>query len=248
MSKEVWLGQNNLRFWYFRYKDSPYYSLLIISITVSVCLVLFTQVIQPQFENWISIRNEVVETQKRISVLQDNINFMNNLDRGRLNTQLQVSASALPPEKDFGAVLSAISDSAIKSGVTVPDYSFQVGEIASTSGQATAGPQKGLTQIKLSVVVSGNLNGMRQFLIEIGQKLPLSEITAVDINEDQATLNIEFYQKPFPQIVFRDTQPLPALSDSKTALIQRLSSWQSTATQISSSDDSGASSAALPVF
>src|SRR3989442_361008 len=136
MSRDVMLGQNNLRFLYYRYKDSQYVSLGLVVLVVSVCLMLFSRVVIPQFENWFSIRNEVVETNARIDAIKSNINFMQNLDKSQLNTQAQIASSALPTEKDFGAMLNALSDAAVHAGVSLEDFTFQVGNIASASGSS----------------------------------------------------------------------------------------------------------------
>src|SRR3989344_9386493 len=119
MSKRVFFGQSDLRFYYFRYRDSKYYSLSIFLLTIIVCIILLINVIVHQFNNYLSIRQEVIAKKTAIKLINENINFMNNLDKSKLNSQLGTVTRALPVEKDFEGILNALSDSSIRSGVTL---------------------------------------------------------------------------------------------------------------------------------
>src|ERR1700722_7297240 len=105
MSKEVWIGKKGFRYWYYKFRDSDFYPLTTVGLTIIVCFMLLIYWIIPELNNWFSIRNEVIAARSRIAVLQQNINFMNNLDKTTLNQQLQVSTQALPADKDFGDIL-----------------------------------------------------------------------------------------------------------------------------------------------
>jgi len=234
---------NSLFFYYNRFKDSPYYSLSLIVGVVSISLILIFQLIIPQLESWFSIRDEVIATSARISTINQNINFMNNVDKSRLNNELQVSTNALPTEKDLGAILGALSDSALLAGVSFDDFSFQLGTIASGSGQNDDKPSvKDLSTIKLTVVISGSVDGIGKFLKQINEKLPLSEIVSVDGDPEATSVTLQFYQKQFPNIKFQDDRPLTSLSDADVALLQKLSKWQT------SSLKAPAASSSVPLF
>jgi hypothetical protein len=248
MNDDTWLGKNSLRFWYYRYKDSSYYSLSIISLTIIVCIILIVQIIIPQVQSWFSIRDEVIATRERISVLRDNSNFMNNLDRSLLNSQIQIASSALPPEKKFDTILNAISDSALQSSVSLGDFSFHVGNISSSSGQIVDSSQKGLSGIEITLVVASNIDGAKKFLSKVKEKLPLSEVIQVEGGLQSTTITLRFFQKPYPKIVYHDTQPISPVTGANTQLLQRLSSWQVQAPSQSVSLPSGSSSDKVPLF
>lgn len=245
MSKNSLMGQNNLRFLYYRYKDSPYYSFGVAVIILSVSLILFFQIIIPQIENWFSIRNEVIATRARIDTINNNINFMKNIDKAVLNKQVSVMSDALPTEKDFGPIINALSESAVQSGVALDDFQFQVGDTSSSSGKLNNTAQKDLSAIKLTFVLTGDASGIGLFLKEIEEKLPLSEVESVEGDSLSTTVKIQFYQKEFPKIIFKDDQPLPQLSKKQLELINKLSGWQIVQSQESqeTSSESG-----IPLF
>ncbi len=226
MSKEIWLGQKNIRFLYYRYKDSPYYSLFTSVFTVVVCTLLFFKVIIPQVQSWFSVRDEVIVTRKKISILRDNINFMNNIDKSVLNAQLQTVSRALPAEKDFIGVINALSDSAIHSGVSINDYTFQVGKISSTKGRENDGTKNGLPSIAISVTVNGNVNQVKNFLKELQEKLPLSQVLSIDGNTQSTIVSVVFNYKPYSTTALKSDEPLHSISDDQRILINKLSSWQ----------------------
>src|SRR6266700_1937627 len=112
MKTQVWLGQKSVRFWYFRYKDSAYYHLSIIGVIALVSFFLIIKLILPQVQSWFSIRDEVIATNDKLTVLRNNINLVNNLDRNLLTSQVETSSTALPAQQDFAHILSALSHAA----------------------------------------------------------------------------------------------------------------------------------------
>lgn len=245
MSKEIFLKSNDLRLLYFRYKDSSYYTLFIIALVFFVCMLLFFQLIIPQVQNWFSIRNEVIATQARIDVINQNITFMSTIDKPLLENQVKITTSALPFEKDFGGILNALTDASVQAGISLDDYSFQVGNIASISGQQS-NLAKDLSSVKLKISVTGDINGINKFLKEINTKLPLSEVIDVDGEFSSTTVTLQFYQKQFPKIVFRDDKPLVMLPNKYNALLTELEAWMPVVT--SQEQQETASESAVPLF
>lgn len=248
MNDEILLGKNNWKFWYYRYKDSPYYSLTFIVLAILVCAVLIFQVIIPQLQSWFSIRDEVLATQERINIMRNNTNFMNNVDRSVLNNQMQIAFQALPQEKNFDAILTAISDSALRAGVSVGDYSFLVGEVASVSGQSADPTQHGYSSVEITLNLASGVDGTKRFLKEVREKLPLSEVVQVEGNQQISTVTLRFYQKPFPNISFNKAEPIVPVSDANRQLLQQLSSWQANPLPQDLVTPSGSASGAVPLF
>jgi len=240
------LGQNSLRFLYYRYKDSPYYSLGFAGVVLLVSLILFFQIIIPQLQNWFSLRNEISATQNRITTIKNNISQMNNIDKAVLNNQVTVAMDALPTERDFGPIINALSDATIQSGVSLDDFNFQIGDTSSSaSGKLTNKPKEELSIVTLSVIVVGNASQVGSFIKEIGQKLPLSDLELVEGDSVSTTIKIHFYQKELPRIVFRDDEPLPKLSTKQLELINTLSQWQVVSSEESFETSSGSG---IPLF
>lgn len=247
MRNDGWIGKKGLRYWYYRYRDSQYYAMVVIGLSVTVCLLLLFNVIIPQINQWFSIRQQVVETRERIAILEDNINFVNNLDRGRLETQLQNASTALPPEKDFGSMLNVLSNAALNSGVALNDYSFQVGNIASSSGVQTNIKTPGLDSVRITVVVNGQLEGILRFIRTMQTSVPLSEVVSIDGSGQNMSISVQFYQKPYPDITIPETDRLTPIADEKVLLLQELSGWDRP-TRILESTSSSGSGAVVPLF
>jgi hypothetical protein len=245
MSKEVFLKSNDFRLLYFRYKDTPYYTILIISLIFLVCMILISQLIVPQVQNWFSIRDEVIATQARIDVINQNINFMNSIDKVRIEKQVSLTASALPFEKDFGGILNAITDASGKAGVSLDDYSFQVGSIASVSGKQSRAV-KDLSSVRVTIEITGDMEGVASFLKEINTKLPLVDVVEVDGEFNKTKITMDFFQKQFPKIVFKDDQPLVPISKKHQELLVNWESWVPVAEAQVPSEIS--SESALPLF
>lgn len=230
MSKEIFSKNTDIRLLYYRYKDTSYYTIFIISLVFFVCFILFFQVVLPQLQNWFSIRNEVLATRTRIDVINQNISFMNNLDKAQLSNQVTLTTSALPFEKDFTGILNALTDASLKAGVSLDDYSFQIGNIASISGQTRQSRQlrnatRGTSTVRVTISIGGSVTGVNNFLKEINKKLPLSEVIEVEGEFNQTSVTMEFYQKQFPQIVFQDDQPLVPLSGRQQSRLAEFESW-----------------------
>ena len=225
MKEEAWIGKKGARYWYYRYRDSEYYSLVIIGLTIVVGLFLLFGIIIPQLNEWFSIRKQVVEANQRIEVLQANINFTNNLDRARLANQLTIASTALPSEKNFGNMLNVLSSAAIKANVSLSDYSFQVGDVASSSAALSTVKVPGLSYNAITVVVVGPLSSVERFIGALEESSPLSEVVAIDGSAQNISVTVQFYQKPYPTISIPDTQRLTTLPGEKLQLLQKLSGW-----------------------
>lgn len=272
MSKRVFFGQNDIRYFYYRYKDSKYYSISLFALTIFVCVILLFGIIIPQIEKYFSIRKEVIAMREKVSLINQNISFMNTLDKTRLAKQLETVSLALPVEKNFSGILNAISESSVRAGVTLSDFNFSIGEISSksatnvsnmTSGTlpnsssssnlpqaaAAASPNSVLdtTTVDFTVIVSGSIDRVNLFIKEISEKLPISEISSIDNKDNSTTLSLKFHYKPYPDIKYTEDVLIKPLTQDKVLLIDRLSSWRTSAGNEEFTVPNGTNSAA-PLF
>lgn len=245
MSKKVFYGQNDLRFLYYRYKDSSYYSIFVFAITFFVCMILVLNVLLPQIKNYFSIRKEVIAQRIKIKNVRDNINFISSLQRPELNSQLQTTSKALPQYQDFVGILNAISDSALSSGVSIDDFKFTPGEMTVESPGTGSMEDKDLSFMDLAVNIDGDIENIKQFLTEINEKLPLTEVINVDSKKESTIISLRFYHKSYPKISFKEDEPMQPITPEKTALIRKLSSWQNLQLE---NDITSTGSASIPLF
>lgn len=222
MKKEPWRGQNSARFLYFYYKDSPYYSWLFLSIIFSVSIILIFNVIIPQAQGWFSIRDEVLATRQRIAILNSNITFMSNLNKDQIDLRNQLALKALPLEKNFSDVIDAIVGSSIRSNVTVDDFDFSLGQIASFSAKDKKGLQGEIDSVKVQLSLRGSIDGVKNFVKEMSDTFPLSEVDSVDTTSGETAIEIKFYTKDFKDFKIVYDQPVQPISAANSDVLNSL--------------------------
>jgi hypothetical protein len=246
MNQRIFFGKNDLRFYYFRYKDTNLYYISILIASIIVCAILVFQVIIPQAEIYFSVKNEAEDLSSKIKVINNNVNFINSLDKSQLDSQLQIATQALPTDKDFVGIINSISDAAVLSGVSVSDFTFRLNTTNSSSGPAVATSQKGLLPINVIFNIEGSNDGGKRFLQEISKKIPLVEVETVSGDSASLSVNLNFFYKPLPKLSFKEEDPIPVISKDKQDLLKKLSTWQSP--YLNQGGSQSGSSSAAPLF
>lgn len=249
MKREVWRGQNSLRFLYYRYKDSPYYSLIILFIVICACFILILNIIIPQVYNWFSVRDEAIATQVKINTLHRNLDFMSlQINKTTLENNRQLALRALPIDKDFGDIVNSIAISAVKAGVSVDDFSFNPGQISKSNINPTKSGLN-LSSIKVTLSLTGGLKETSKFIAEINEKLPANEIQNVDTSNGRSTISIIFYSKPYKASSIQLDQPIKVISAENGNLLGTLSGWNADMNALyGGNQPPPASSEAVPLF
>lgn len=216
---QISLSSRSLRLLYYRYKDSPFYLISIFIFLILFSLFLFWKVVVPQISNWISINAEIEATEKRIAAIDSNIAYLSTLSNATLEEDYEITSTALPTEKDFVGMLTAVSLSANNASVILDDYSVSIGAITGKKAEIS-----GMGILKLKLTVSGGVDGVQLFLKELHTKLPLSQVTTLQASK-KSTVEIDFYYKPLSTAKFENTTPLPRITSEQQQLIQNLRAW-----------------------
>lgn len=206
---------NTLQALYYHNKNNLMPIMIIIG-----CLVLFLSFILPQIQELFSIRDQENALRAQINSLQTKYNVIQNLDDTSLEDNFRIASKALPSYKDYAGIITGISKAAAKSGVSLSDFSFSVGDLSTKSAMLTAPPS-----ISISLSLRGNLELTKTFIKNLSHQSPLSEIISVEANKSSSTLITNFYYKPFPPLKFSADIPIEPLSNPNNELIQTLSSW-----------------------
>jgi len=217
-NKKVSLNELVLQSLYYRYK-----AFIVPVSTILVCVFLFFFVIIPQFQNFLATKDEITTNVNNLNILKSNLQLVTSLNDDNLNTTLSTATNALPSEKDFNGILSALNNSAAIAGTSLGNYSFSIGDLTGIdqSGKATQLP------LQLNVVVIGDINTAGRFVSALKNQLPISDaISIVSNNDNTNTVTVAFYYATLPKISFTDTVPLPLLSSSDIKLLTTLSSSQ----------------------
>ncbi|HEX8965384.1 MAG TPA: hypothetical protein VF820_03050 [Patescibacteria group bacterium] len=213
-NKPIPINETTFRILYFRFK--PY---LISTAVILVCIILFFQFIIPQIGQWFALRDQVIAEQQKIDVLNQNLNIITKINNATLDKDIQITAAALPSQKDFAAILDAVSNAATTANVSLGDYSFQVGNLSDTA----VGSQ---TNLQLILSIKGGITDVERFIQSLKTQVPLSDVTNVQINSaSSSTLTTVFYFKPFPQFAFNSVTPLIGITAQDDQLIKSLEAY-----------------------
>lgn len=225
MIKEKFRGSSSARFIYYSYKDSPYYSLLLLSVILSFGILLFFGFVIPQFESFFSLRDEAIAARGRISILNSNLAFMSQLNKTALENSRMTVVQALPVEKDFASIISSINQSSRNAGVTIDDYTFGLGPLNSEAPAVQAQNNPGeFIYIKLSL--KGNVSDIKNFIKEMSEKLPLNEVESIEAESDSAFITLKFFNKAYKAPKFNNEDPINPISSQNSLLINKLNTWR----------------------
>jgi hypothetical protein len=220
------LSYKHLYFLYFKYKDTPYFNFTLYSIVLVVSVLLIIFVVIPQGKTWFSIQEEIKETNKRIETITENIRFVKSLDDSLLQRNLFIASTAFPPEKDVSVLLYVINASALKVGVKLDDFSFQVGDIKGKPKPVTS--SSGEQSTKITFNVRGSPQQIDILLHELYAKIPILSVESMRARflfTNSAEVTIVYYYRGFPLISQKPEEPLQGLSEKNTALLSQLSAW-----------------------
>lgn len=188
---------------------------------ILTCIGILLFIVVPQFNNYLKSKEELkVETQK-LELLKNNYNFLLTLDDSQTSTDFKTLSKVLPPNKDFVGIMSAITLAASKTGVSVEDFKFSLGDL-DKDVNASVHPS-----IRIDINIGGDVKNSISFIKELYKTVPASEVSSIKAAGSISTLAISFYYKPFPPKNISSESPIIPLSAKNKSFIESLSSWNS---------------------
>lgn len=218
MNKKFVLDKGVFRILYEKYKQ---YLLPIGILCISV--VLINQLLIPQFNDFLSTKEEEDEYRQSNEILRNNLNFLTNLDTTVLGEQVGIVSTALPVDKDFEGVLTSISSAAVATNVSLDDFTFNVGELS--SGSATLTKER-LPTIRINLTLRGTVPAIKEYINNVSKRFPLIEISKLESSSGITTATVSFYYRPFSTVTINEKAPIQPLSQSQIELINTLLEWQ----------------------
>lgn len=189
-----------------------YKAFLIPIVIMYVCLIVFFQVILPQFQSWLALESQITSDRHRLTVMVRNLNYITRIDNKTVDSNLALSVAALPSEKDFIGILSSIARASVATGVSIGDYSFS-NEALQTNGNKT---------LKAILTLNGSYDTVKHFITALKNELPLADIGEAHLSASGSTISILFFYKDFPHISFHDDQPIQGLNAHEQQILQKL--------------------------
>lgn len=218
MNNKAHIDLEIIRIIYLKYKE---YLLPVIFFIISWGF--FIQFVIPEIQNFLVARDQVTTSEQTVAVITQNYNTLASLNDDDLRSLLNTANHALPQIKDFAGILDTISTAAGSSGVTLNDYSFQIGDINSTDNPSGAANQT----VQITLTLKGDVDQVKKFIQVLSQQLPLSAVTNVSITSaSSANITASFFYSPLPRLTFVDTSPLRVISAQQRKLLQDLAKNQ----------------------
>ncbi|OGH23674.1 MAG: hypothetical protein A2958_02780 [Candidatus Levybacteria bacterium RIFCSPLOWO2_01_FULL_38_13] len=215
MREKVNIDIETIRIIYSKYRSHLVYITVLI-----VCLILSLGFILPRVLDLGSINKKRQEETQKLRTLKGNMETLLSQDDSSLDNDLQALLSALPETKDYDGILSAISDAAGKSGVSLSDYQLQIGKISEITERT-----QGYPSLRLILNLKTNLSGTQKFLRELSKTLPLSNVSDVVHEGNSASVTTLFYYKPFSPFQPKEDEKLVNLSKKEQNLVSKISEW-----------------------
>jgi hypothetical protein len=166
---------------------------------------------------------------------------MQNINDASLDANTSIVLKALPKDKDFEAILNSLSSAAGKSGVTLGNFEFKVGDLSTPSSLDSQ-----LPNLSMTILINDGARGAFSFLKNLSSSLPLSEIKKVDTNGNYTTVNAIFYYRSLSSTVASGDFPIIPISSKQLDTLSQLSSWdQSSLPNITTSSSNASPSASV---
>ena len=218
-STKINLDVENLRILYKHYKG---FLLPMGVILISIIVIIY--IIFPQIQQYASSQNLVSVEQQKLDMLNANYSVLTSLDDAQIADDFKKLSFVLPPQKDFAGIIDAISYVSAKTGVSVGNFEFSLGNLSAENFSGTAYPST-----KIDISLKGDSKNIANFVSEIVKTMPIAEVTSVNISGSVGTLSLLFYYKPFPSQNISDQTQITLLSVSQKSLIKQVSAWNSVA-------------------
>ena len=187
---------------------------------ILVCIFLFIFLIVPQIQDIFLENAKSKKLERRVDIIKQNTSFLSSLPPDTVNTDTQVALSALPVQKDYAGIIESIASAASMASVSVDDFTFGVGSLATPSARIAS------PTIQVKLHINGGFEGSKRFIQELSKSAPLSEISFVQTSASSSELTVVFFYRPLTSIRFSEDISLKPLSSSDQELLTTLSSWK----------------------
>ena len=185
--------------------------------TIFSCLLVFLVFILPQANEFLSSQKTVNEEKTKLNNLRGNLQTLQNLSDGELGNQYELLSYALPPEKNFEAIINSLSYSANVSGVILGDFDFAVGSITDSPKETQSFPF-----LKIELNLAGGVGAVESFLDTLSKTLPISRVSKIALSPSGTTLELTFFYKPYPEVQFSENSIINPVSSEGKDLISEL--------------------------
>lgn len=181
-------------------------------------IIILALVIIPQLLTYMSVRDQINQTQNKSQNLEAKASELENVDSALTQKDLKVAFSVLPTDQDVPRAMMILQDMVAGSGLELKSTTFG----SSGSKQTTA-----KNNFQLNVTVTGQISALRDFFVKLQNSPRLFQVESIGVQfqKNQGVIEAEiplsvFYQTGVGQMG-PVNQPLPKMSDKDKELLAK---------------------------
>lgn len=189
----------------------------------SVIILLF--IILPQISSISDQLLIIKNQQEEVSTLKASLNVLTGQPNTELDTGFATSIHALPTGKDIALIFSVLSESATATNIILKEFSLTIGGVHGRAAKLDSGAT--LPKVNVTASIGGTeRRDFVSFASELQKRLPLSELSRLDMSEDSATVEIAFFYKPYDITQTKKLDKILPLSQADLNLLNKLREWE----------------------
>lgn len=200
------------------YLENKEFSLPFLAIGIS--FILFFVFILPQVLSFPSKKTSRDQEVVRLNEIKVAKLLLAGVNERALDTQIELATNALPSEKDYGAILNAITKAANLSNSQLDGYGF----FGSSTAQPAAAKNK-TPNLTFKISINGDPKQVVKFVNELYKTSPVAGLTNIEYGGGITELTVEFYYKAFaPEVTSSEILPRELTVKEKETL-EKISDW-----------------------
>lgn len=197
------------------YYENREFILPIFAIIVSV--LLFIIFIIPQVLSFPARKNEVDQEVEKLNKIKEGEKVLSNANTDLINSQVEIVSKTLPDKKSFETILNVISKAANLSNSLIESYVFEETSMSQTP--------KNFQSITFEISIFGDVAQALDFIDELYQSYPISNVTSIKNSENLSTITMDFYYSPFISQKLEDRTLVRAMSPREKETLSQISEW-----------------------
>ena len=208
------LSKESLVSYYYENKD--YLIPFVILLSSALLFLLF---IVPQLLAFPSKKSERDVEITKLKKIEEARDILENANTLKLDRDVKIASQALPSDKNFELVLSAITVAANLSNTQVNKYLFVEDTIDSSASE----PE--LPKMNFEISILGDVRQSVKYMDELYKTYPISDITEIDHKEGATKLKVSFYYNPLTEIKSEDGVLVRNFSQKENEALRQISGW-----------------------
>ncbi len=196
-----------------------YKSYFVPVVIILVSILLFFVILIPQVQAVLNAREQEAAEMQKLNILKQSYNNISTMNEATLAQNADSLTRALPSSKDFAGIINSISSNSVKSGVAVGNFEFSVGDL-STSQEGVVYPS-----IQISLNVNGSPKATLDFIKNLYNSVPVTEVTSVKLSGETTSLKAVFYYKAYPPVSLDSNNPIAPFNSEENTLIEKITDW-----------------------